>query len=630
MTVSADRRPARAALLLAAACGDDDAGRAATTHHSGATDRDDGRWRCPTGTLVIYSGRGEDLVGPIVEQFTEVTGIETEVRYGNSAEMLLLIQEEGANSPADVYYSQGAGFLGTLSERRSGRAARRRPRPGGRPRAAFADGDWVGSPAGPAPSSTTPTCSPRTTCPTASSTSPTPEWSGRIGWAPTNASFQDHVTALRFLLGEDAARDWLEGIMANNPVPYENNGAILQGVAAGEVDVGFVNHYYLYRNLAEDPDFPVANKYYTDGDPGALVNIAGAGVLATSDQQDAGPRVPSVPALARGPAVLRRRELRAPGRRRRRPPEGPPNRLPRPARVRPQPAARPAGHRRPAHRGGRALIPAPRDGEAAVTTTLDGSGPGPRGRGRSRRRAPAALVVVRVAAAAPPRLCSSALGAAVPLTYLVWRTHELGWSEAWEIASSDRSRRLLWSTLRLAVAVTAASVVISVPVRLAHHPHRPADAPVLDRRHRHAAGGAHLRRLVGDDRRAGPRACSRAGSSRRGVDRSRRSTGSGAPSSCSRCSPTPTCCSPCGPRTGASTRASRRPAACWAAARSPRSCGWCCPSCARRSWRARCWCRSTRCRTSAPCRCCATTPSPERSSSSTAARSTGARQPCSG
>jgi iron(III) transport system permease protein len=54
--------------------------------------------------------------------------------------------------------------------------------------------------------------------------------------------------------------------------------------------------------------------------------------------------------------------------------------------------------------------------------------------------------------------------AALPLVYLLWRTNELGWAEAWRIASSERTRRLLWSTLRLSVAVTAASVVISVPL----------------------------------------------------------------------------------------------------------------------------------------------------------------------
>ncbi len=114
-----------------------------------------------------------------------------------------------------------------------------------------------------------------------------PAWAGRIGWAPTNASFQDHVTALRTLLGEDGARTWLEGIMANDPIAYGGNTQVLEAVAAGEVEVGFVNHYYLYRFLAEDPDFPVANRFYTDGDPGALVNVAGAGVLATADDPDA-------------------------------------------------------------------------------------------------------------------------------------------------------------------------------------------------------------------------------------------------------------------------------------------------------------------------------------------------------
>jgi iron(III) transport system substrate-binding protein len=279
-----------ALLLVAAACGDDDSADSTTTTTGAPTettaangDDDD----APTGTLVIYSGRGEDLVQPIVDRFIEVTGIQAEVRYGNSAEMLLLIQEEGDNSPADVYYSQGAGFLGTLSD--SGGLAELPDDILDRvvdPELRSPNGDWVGL-----------TGRARTVVYNTDALSEDevpdslldftdPEWNGRMGWAPTNASFQDHVTALRYLLGEDGARDWLEGIMANNPVTYENNGAILQAVAAGEVEVGLTNHYYLYRNLAEDPDFPVANKYYSDGDPGALVNIAGAGILSTSDQQE--------------------------------------------------------------------------------------------------------------------------------------------------------------------------------------------------------------------------------------------------------------------------------------------------------------------------------------------------------
>ncbi|HWO93318.1 MAG TPA: extracellular solute-binding protein, partial [Dehalococcoidia bacterium] len=109
---------------------------------------------------------------------------------------------------------------------------------------------------------------------------------GRIGWVPTNGSFQAFVTGLRVQLGEDVARDWLEGIAANDPEEYPNNIAAVQAVADGEVDVAFVNHYYLFQIREDRGDVPVANHYLSNGDPGALVNVAGVGVLSSSDDQD--------------------------------------------------------------------------------------------------------------------------------------------------------------------------------------------------------------------------------------------------------------------------------------------------------------------------------------------------------
>ena len=275
--------------LLAAACGGaDDADAPQATGAPSATDAPE--VTDPpvlAGTVTVYSGRGEDLVGPLIEQFEAATGIDTEVRYGDSAEMLLLIQEEGDNSPADVYYSQGAGFLGELSTTgalmplpetllEQVPASLRSPA-----------GDWVGV-SGRARAVVYNTDElTEADLPASIVDFTDPAWSGRIGWAPTNASFQDFVTALRALVGEEAARAWLEGIIANGAVAYENNTAILEAVAAGEVSVGLTNHYYLYRFLAEDPNFPVANKFYSDGDPGALINIAGAGVLGTTDVPDA-------------------------------------------------------------------------------------------------------------------------------------------------------------------------------------------------------------------------------------------------------------------------------------------------------------------------------------------------------
>jgi len=66
--------------------------------------------------LVVYSGREQDLVGPLFEQFTKDTGIQLDVRYGESAELAATIREEGDASPADVFYAQDAGSVGVLED----------------------------------------------------------------------------------------------------------------------------------------------------------------------------------------------------------------------------------------------------------------------------------------------------------------------------------------------------------------------------------------------------------------------------------------------------------------------------------------------------------------------------------
>ncbi len=68
---------------------------------------------------------------------------------------------------------------------------------------------------------------------------------------------------------------------------YDGNSAALEAVASGEIDVAFINHYYLFQRLAEDPDTAAANHFMTDGDPGALVNVAGAGILNTAENDEA-------------------------------------------------------------------------------------------------------------------------------------------------------------------------------------------------------------------------------------------------------------------------------------------------------------------------------------------------------
>lgn len=287
---------ALAASLVAAACGGDDGAGDTAPETTAAPEPEPAPEPQPepepepepTGPVTLYSGRGEDLVQPVIDACAASTGLEIEVRYGNSAEMLLLIQEEGANTPADVYYSQGAGFLGILSS--EGRLLRLPDDVLARlatESLASPDGDWVGISGRARVVVYNTDVLSAEDIPDSLVDLADPQWSGRIVWAPTNASLQDHITALRYLLGEDATRTWLEGIMANQPIEVENNRAVLDAVAAGEADIGLTNHYYIYPRLVEEPDLPLANKYYTDGDPGALVNIAGAGVLATTDQPEA-------------------------------------------------------------------------------------------------------------------------------------------------------------------------------------------------------------------------------------------------------------------------------------------------------------------------------------------------------
>jgi iron(III) transport system substrate-binding protein len=114
------------------------------------------------------------------------------------------------------------------------------------------------------------------------------KWQGRIGWAPTHGEWQVSLTAIRLLEGEEAARQWLEGIKANQPRTYPNLISIVQAVANGEVDVGFVNHYYVPRFMEEQgEDFGARNHYLGQADPGAVIDVAGVAIHQSTDVRGA-------------------------------------------------------------------------------------------------------------------------------------------------------------------------------------------------------------------------------------------------------------------------------------------------------------------------------------------------------
>ncbi len=243
-------------------------------------------------TLTVYSGRGRPLVDPLLEEFTDKTGIQVRVRYASSAGIVATILEEGKNTPADVVFLQDPGGLGALAQEGILTVLPDELLDRVDPRFRSRSGVWVGT-SGRARTViyNLEAINPETDLPDTILGFTDPQWRGRIGWAPTNGSFQAFVTALRLQLGEEGARRWLEGIKANKPQVYPNNIRIVQAAAAGEIDVGFTNHYYLHRLLAERGEaFGARNFYLTGGDPGALVLVAGVGIIKRSDNQEAARR----------------------------------------------------------------------------------------------------------------------------------------------------------------------------------------------------------------------------------------------------------------------------------------------------------------------------------------------------
>src|SRR5688500_12025777 len=241
-------------------------------------------WASPVGgSLVVYCGRNEGLVGPRIEETEGALGTDIEVRYAGTSEVAATLLEEGENSPADVFFAQDAGALGALAK--SGLLA---PLPEDLleqvdARFRSSEGLWIGA-SGRARvlAYNTENVDPAT-LPASVEALTDAAWAGQVGWAPTNASFQTFITAFRLVKGEDAARAWLEAMRDNGTVIFEGNADIVRAVAAGELGAGLVNHYYKYEIAKEEgAELPVENHFFEAGDIGALVNVAGVGILKTA------------------------------------------------------------------------------------------------------------------------------------------------------------------------------------------------------------------------------------------------------------------------------------------------------------------------------------------------------------
>jgi iron(III) transport system substrate-binding protein len=237
-------------------------------------------------SITLYSGRSDGLIQPIIDRFEDESGIDVEVKYGDTADLALLISEEAAAGrvEADVFLSQSPGAMGFLDDNLAQLPQETLDLVD--PATRDDDGRWVG-------------ISGRQRVLVYNSDNVDPadlpdsvfdliddRWRGQIGVAGGNGSFQDFVTAMRFTEGEEVTAQWLSDLDGLDPVAYPNNNAIVAAVGRGEVEVGLVNHYYNYRALAEDPGVASVNHLFAAGDPGATLIVTAAAIIDGSDKAD--------------------------------------------------------------------------------------------------------------------------------------------------------------------------------------------------------------------------------------------------------------------------------------------------------------------------------------------------------
>lgn len=236
------------------------------------------------GPLIVYSGRSEELVQPLIDDFIASTGIEVSVRYAGSTDLAATLLQEGEASEADVFFAQDPASLGSV-------AGMLAPLPDEvldlvSPQFADRDGRWVGT-----------SGRVRTFVYNTGGTIDLPEdiddltdsrWAGELGVAPTNGSFLAFVAAMILERGEEATADWLAALAMNDPRDFPGNSPIVASTDAGEIQGGLVNHYYLFRLRAEGGGTDAENWFFPGGGVGNLIMPAGAGIIEGTDMPAAG------------------------------------------------------------------------------------------------------------------------------------------------------------------------------------------------------------------------------------------------------------------------------------------------------------------------------------------------------
>ncbi len=240
----------------------------------------------PKTELTIYSGRGESLVGPLFERIPDDAPFTVSVQYGKTAEMVTRFLTEGEQSPADIIFAQDSGHLGVLAQRGALRALPAELLSTVDPSFRDEQGTWVGTSGRLRVMVFDGEALTAEQLPQRLEDLSKPVWKGRVGWAPTNGSAHAHISALRYLWGEEKTREWLTAMKANSPVSFPKNSPQVAAANEGTIALGWVNHYYLHR-LDKEGRRARNHSFAEAGDAGNVLMVSGVGIRKNSSKAEA-------------------------------------------------------------------------------------------------------------------------------------------------------------------------------------------------------------------------------------------------------------------------------------------------------------------------------------------------------
>jgi iron(III) transport system substrate-binding protein len=239
--------------------------------------------------LVLYSAQHEQTVNTLVAGFEKATGNQVKVHSGDGPEVANQIIQEGANSPADIFFTENSPEIAVLDEK--GLLAKVDPTTLAQIPAKYnaPDGSWVGVLARENVLAYNMGMISESQLPKSLMDLADPAWKGKVAIAPSDNDFLPLVGAVLVTKGHDATLAWLKGLKVNAQI-FDDDEGVVAAVNRGAVAAGVINNYYWARLQAElgAAKMHSAIYHFGGGDIGGLINISAASVLKTSkDPKDA-------------------------------------------------------------------------------------------------------------------------------------------------------------------------------------------------------------------------------------------------------------------------------------------------------------------------------------------------------